>query len=88
MGTRRKIDSFADWDSENEILSVLGPTASGKTNLLLAFLERRSWKIRPLLISLDSVAVYRYLDIGSAKPLGRDRENWEWAGIDLSLIHI
>jgi tRNA dimethylallyltransferase len=49
-----------------EPLAVLlpGPTASGKTALSLALAERFNGEI----ISCDSVAVYRGMDLGSAKP--------------------
>jgi len=43
---------------------ILGPTGSGKTALSLALAERFQGEI----ISCDSVAVYRGMDIGSAKP--------------------
>jgi len=46
---------------------VTGPTAAGKTDVALALAER--FAVR--LISVDSVQVYRGLDVGSAKP---DRE--------------
>ena len=42
----------------------MGPTASGKTDLALQVCEEFSCEI----ISVDSVMVYRGLDIGSAKP--------------------
>ncbi len=43
---------------------ILGPTGSGKTSLSLALGERLNGEI----ISCDSVAVYRGMDLGSAKP--------------------
>ena len=43
---------------------LLGPTASGKSELALSLCERLPCEI----ISVDSTAVYRGLDIGSAKP--------------------
>ncbi|HET7103379.1 MAG TPA: isopentenyl transferase family protein, partial [Terracidiphilus sp.] len=43
---------------------LLGPTGSGKTALSLALGERFGGEI----VSCDSVAVYRGMDIGSAKP--------------------
>ncbi len=43
---------------------LLGPTASGKSELALLLCERLPCEI----ISVDSTAVYRGLDIGSAKP--------------------
>ncbi len=43
---------------------ILGPTGSGKTSLSLALGERFGGEI----VSCDSVAVYRGMDLGSAKP--------------------
>jgi tRNA dimethylallyltransferase len=43
---------------------LLGPTGSGKTSLSMALGERFGGEI----ISCDSVAVYRGMDVGSAKP--------------------
>lgn len=43
---------------------LLGPTASGKTALSLALAERFQGEI----VSCDSVAVYREMEIGTAKP--------------------
>ncbi|GAA3747806.1 tRNA (adenosine(37)-N6)-dimethylallyltransferase MiaA [Terriglobus aquaticus] len=53
-------------NSQNDPLLVVlvGPTASGKTALSLALAEHLNGEI----ISCDSVAVYRGMDIGSAKP--------------------
>ncbi|MFH0810373.1 MAG: tRNA (adenosine(37)-N6)-dimethylallyltransferase MiaA [Pseudomonadota bacterium] len=46
------------------LLVIVGPTASGKTEVALRLAERIGAEI----ISADSVQVYRGLDIGSAKP--------------------
>jgi tRNA dimethylallyltransferase len=48
-----------------ELLAVVGPTASGKTELGLRFARERHGEI----ISVDSRQVYRYLNVGTAKPL-------------------
>jgi tRNA dimethylallyltransferase len=45
------------------IIVVVGPTAIGKTNLSLAIAEKYNCEI----VSLDSMQVYRYMDIGTAK---------------------
>lgn len=45
-------------------LLILGPTGSGKTALSLEIAERFGGEI----VSCDSVAVYRGMDLGSAKP--------------------
>ncbi len=46
------------------ILCLMGPTASGKSELALALAQRYAGE----LVSVDSAQVYRGLDIGSAKP--------------------
>jgi tRNA dimethylallyltransferase len=48
---------------------LLGPTGSGKTTLSLALGERFNGEI----VSCDSVAVYRGMDLGSAKPTAEER---------------
>jgi tRNA dimethylallyltransferase len=51
------------------LIVVAGPTASGKTALAMALAERLNGEI----VSCDSVAVYRMMDIGSAKPTAEER---------------
>ena len=51
------------------ILSIVGPTASGKSALALAIAERCGGEI----ISCDSMQVYRGMDIGTAKPSADER---------------
>jgi tRNA dimethylallyltransferase len=46
------------------LICLLGPTASGKTDLAIEIAQARSCE----LVSVDSALVYRGLDIGSAKP--------------------
>ena len=46
------------------VVCLMGPTASGKTDLAIHLVERLPLDI----ISVDSVMVYRGMDIGSAKP--------------------
>ncbi|HUX44519.1 MAG TPA: tRNA (adenosine(37)-N6)-dimethylallyltransferase MiaA [Terracidiphilus sp.] len=48
---------------------LLGPTGSGKTALSLALGERFSGEV----VSCDSVAVYRGMDVGTAKPTPEER---------------
>jgi tRNA dimethylallyltransferase len=48
---------------------VLGPTGSGKTALSLELAERFNGEI----ISCDSVAVYRGMEVGTAKPSAEER---------------
>jgi tRNA dimethylallyltransferase len=48
---------------------LLGPTGSGKTALSLSLAERFGGEI----VSCDSVAVYRGMDLGTAKPTSEER---------------
>lgn len=52
------------------LIVLAGPTASGKTSLSLHLAERFNGEIA----SCDSVAVYRDMEIGTAKPDKADRE--------------
>ncbi|OGS37793.1 MAG: tRNA (adenosine(37)-N6)-dimethylallyltransferase MiaA [Elusimicrobia bacterium RIFOXYB2_FULL_49_7] len=47
-----------------EIAVLCGPTASGKSELAMAWAERLNGEI----VSVDSVQIYRSMDIGTAKP--------------------
>jgi len=49
---------------ESPLIVICGPTASGKTALALALAEKFSGEI----VSCDSVAVYRGMESGTAKP--------------------
>ncbi len=51
------------------VVLLLGPTGSGKTALSLALAERFHGEI----VSCDSVAVYRGMDLGTAKPTPAER---------------
>lgn len=46
------------------VIVLVGPTAIGKTSLSLQLVDRFDCEI----ISMDSMQVYRYMDIGTAKP--------------------
>ncbi len=54
---------------DHPLVVILGPTASGKTALSLALAERFAGEI----VSCDSVAIYRDLLIGTAKPSPQER---------------
>ncbi len=49
---------------KNKIIVICGPTASGKSELALHLAKELGAEI----VSADSLQVYKYLDIGSAKP--------------------
>ncbi|HTU92373.1 MAG TPA: tRNA (adenosine(37)-N6)-dimethylallyltransferase MiaA [Gemmataceae bacterium] len=69
-------------------LILTGPTGSGKSRLALDLAERLEAEI----VSMDSMALYRHMDIGTAKPTAEDRrcvphhlldvlEPWESANV-------
>ncbi len=66
-------------DRRPPALFLMGPTASGKTDLALGLAERFALE----LISVDSALVYRGLDIGSAKPDAATRARFPHALIDI-----
>ena len=49
---------------QQDLICILGPTASGKTGAAVALAKRMNGEV----LSADSVQVYRGMDIGSAKP--------------------
>lgn len=56
-------------ETEPLVVLLLGPTGSGKTALSIALAERFNGEI----VSCDSVAVYRGMDLGTAKPTAQER---------------
>ena len=56
-------------EKPERLLCVVGPTASGKTELAIATCERIGGEI----VSADSVQIYRGFDIGSGKPTAEER---------------
>jgi tRNA dimethylallyltransferase len=63
-------------------IAIVGPTASGKSSLAVALAERVGGEI----ISVDSMQVYRGLDIGTAKPAPADRERVPHHLIDVAAL--
>ncbi|MBQ6351720.1 MAG: tRNA (adenosine(37)-N6)-dimethylallyltransferase MiaA, partial [Lentisphaeria bacterium] len=53
----------------NDIVVIMGPTASGKSALALEWAERRNGEI----VSVDSMQIYRGLEIGTAQPTAEER---------------
>lgn len=53
------------------LIVIAGPTACGKTNLSIQLAK----KIDAEIISADSMQVYKYMDIGTAKPTKEEMEN-------------
>ena len=52
------------------LIALFGATASGKTALSLALAQHFGGEI----LSCDSVAVYRYMEVGTAKPTPEERK--------------
>lgn len=48
----------------NRVIVIVGPTASGKTALSISLAKEMNGEI----VSADSMQVYKYMDIGTAKP--------------------
>ncbi|NLW48521.1 MAG: tRNA (adenosine(37)-N6)-dimethylallyltransferase MiaA [Firmicutes bacterium] len=55
----------------NPLIILTGPTAVGKTELSLELAQRVNAEI----VSADSMQVYKYMDIGTAKPSLKERES-------------
>jgi tRNA dimethylallyltransferase len=62
------------------LIVLVGPTASGKTSLALRLAEEFNGEI----ISCDSVAVYREMEIGTAKPTHEERALIQHHMIDIA----
>jgi tRNA dimethylallyltransferase len=61
------------------VLILLGPTGAGKSKLAIEWAEELGGEI----ISADSMQVYRYMDIGTAKPTPDDQKRVRHHLIDL-----
>lgn len=66
-------------DTTNKVVVIAGPTASGKTSLAVKLAKDINGEI----IAADSRTIYKYLDIGTAKPSLSERENVVHHGFDL-----
>jgi len=53
----------------DELLVVVGPTASGKSELAMRLAEQCNGEI----VSVDSVQIYRHFDLGSGKPTAAEQ---------------
>ncbi len=58
---------------------ILGPTGSGKTSIAIKLAKELNGEI----ISADSRAIYKYMDIGTAKPSKEERLGIPHYGLDL-----
>jgi tRNA dimethylallyltransferase len=52
------------------LIVIAGPTASGKTSLSIALSHRLKGEV----IAMDSMQIYRFMDIGTAKPTVKEQE--------------
>jgi tRNA dimethylallyltransferase len=63
----------------NDVVFILGPTGTGKSEVALELAQRRHAKI----LCLDSMQVYRGMDIGTGKATLEERRLVEHGGLDL-----
>lgn len=63
-------------------IAILGPTASGKTSLSIDLAQ----KLNANILSLDSLSIYKEIDIASAKPSLEERCGIKHFGIDV--LHV
>jgi tRNA dimethylallyltransferase len=66
--------------TDQPLIVLVGPTASGKTSLALRLAEEFNGEI----VSCDSVAVYREMEIGTAKPTHEERALIQHHMIDIA----
>jgi tRNA dimethylallyltransferase len=62
--TSTNAPTTGDQQAVPRVVAIVGPTASGKTALAIALAERFGGEI----VNADSRQVYRFMDIGTAKP--------------------
>jgi tRNA dimethylallyltransferase len=65
--------------AEKPVITIIGPTASGKTGLSIELAKKHDGEI----ISVDSRAIYKGMDIGTAKPTKEEQAEVPHWGIDL-----
>ena len=76
----RLVAALVSTEKDPLAILILGPTGSGKTALSLALGERFNGEI----VSCDSVAVYRGMDLGSAKPSPEEQRRLQHHVIDVA----
>ena len=64
----------------NKIIALAGPTAVGKTKFAIKLADEFDGEI----VSCDSMQLYKYMDIGSAKPTPEEMEQASPRGHDRS----
>jgi len=63
-----------------KLVVVCGPTATGKTSLAIEIATQFGGEI----VNADSMQVYRYMDIGTAKPTPAEQQRARFHGIDVA----
>lgn len=87
IGFRHRLkmqDSEEEFEKHHQLARdcfyLVGATASGKSDLSIRIAEKMDAEI----ISLDSMAIYRGMDIGTAKPSPENRSRWPHHLIDIA----
>ena len=65
--------------SKEKLLVLLGPTAIGKTDISIDLAKKMNGEI----ISADSMQIYKYMDIGSAKVTKEEMQGIEHHLVDI-----
>ncbi len=65
--------------TENTVLSIIAPTASGKTALAYELYDKGGFE----LISVDSALIYRDMNIGTAKPTQQELQQYPHHLVDI-----
>ena len=53
-----------------KVIVIVGPTASGKTSLSIELAKQINGEI----VSCDSMQIYKYMDIDTAKPTAKEKQ--------------
>ena len=70
---------------DQEVITIVGPTASGKSSLAMAIARSAKQLGKTVeIISMDSALVYRGMDIGTAKPSKSEMQEVRHHGIDIA----
>lgn len=70
-----------DVNDKPKIILICGPTAIGKTSVAIDVAERVGGEI----VGADSMQIYRYMDIGTAKPTAEEKRRVRHHMIDIAL---
>ena len=60
------------------MFAIIGPTASGKSDLAISLAKKLNYEI----LSLDSLSIYKEIDIASAKPSKKELKEIKHYGVD------